>query len=115
MSKPYIQKDLGYPRTPTSAMLRVRFGNGEVYDVPAQIVADDRDSYYRLRHPNISTGGTVEYIQSGGSKGCLMKWLKYDMDWSEVEPYAVKVDVPPAKIDYQEMLSEADIEVVGEV
>ena len=39
-------KDLGYPRTPTDAKLRVEMPDNTLWDVPVQLIADSRDEHY---------------------------------------------------------------------
>ena len=47
MPKTYAQKDLGYPRSTTTAMFRVQMEDMTKWDVPVQIIADSRDDHYR--------------------------------------------------------------------
>ena len=104
--KPYTPLDLGYTRTPTSAKLRVRFSNGDTFDVPLQVVADDRDKHYQ-NHKEDTVGKKDGWL--------AVDWAENNMNWSELEPYAVKVDTPPVLFDYSEAWSEADLFVEGEV
>ena len=59
--KSYQAKKLGYKRTPTKTVVRVKFNNGDVFDVPAQIIADSRDENYADEKED-----TIGFIRSKG-------------------------------------------------
>ena len=80
--------DIGYPRKPTSAMIRVEMDN-DVWDVPAQLVADSRDAHYSTEKED-----TIGFIRDGSlDAGALHDWASNNMDWNDVEDYAVQIPV----------------------
>lgn len=113
MSEPhkYEQKDVGYPRTKTDAMLRVTFEeDGSVWDVPLQIVADSRDEHYGEK------SYTIGLIRADRlDKYTLTEWAINQMDWDEFEPYAVRVEMPPKKVNYIAAWMSADRKIVGKI
>ena len=93
-------KDLGYPRTPTTAQYRVTMPDGSVWAVPAQIIVDSRDENYAEDEED-----TVGAIQSGALNSYeIYDWAANNMNWSDVEDYAVKVSDRPELTgeDFQE-------------
>ena len=103
----YKQKNLGYKRTPTGAKLRVTFSNGEVWEVPAQVVVDSRDENYKSDEED--TAGSI--ADGGLSDYEVTDWASNNMDWSDMVPYAKRVGDPP-KIDYEGDWCNATKEVV---
>ncbi len=111
MTKPYTQRDLGYKRTPTSARMRVTFSNGEVFDVPLQIIADLRDWNYKDEEED-----TVEFAREHKvTRFNFHDWFSNNMNWSDVAEYAVKVDLPPMKFDYEADFCNCDKSIEGVV
>jgi hypothetical protein len=108
--KPYKAKSLGYKRTPTKAVIRAEFGNGEEWEFPAQAVADSRDASYA--HEEEDTIGSIR--EGGLDNSDLIDWLKNNMNWGDVAPYARKVEEPPA-LDLEEGWCDAECEVQGKV
>lgn len=109
--RPYTPRDLGYPRTPTSAFLRVTFPNGDTFDVPAQAVADSRDAHYADEQED-----TAGFIRAGSLRPYeLTDWASNNMDWSDLAPYAVRVEVPPPRVDYEAEWGNAEKMVRGRV
>ena len=97
-------KTFDYMRTPTPAKIRVTFSNGEVYDVPAQIVADDRDVHYVSDQED-----TIGFIRDGSlDKYALLDWVSNNMNWSDLASHAVKVEVPRQPFDYESDWGNAD-------
>jgi len=104
--KPYKQKDLGYQRALTSAAMRVTFSNGECYDVPLQIIADNRDEYYRREKED-----TVQYFRDGGlDKYDFTDWFVNNMNWSEVSDYAIRVAREQKPFDYESDIGRGNCE-----
>lgn len=93
--KKYVQKDLGYPRTPTNRLVLLTFSNGEQWAIPAQLVCDDRDQYYTKER----------LVESDSAADCedydIIDWLSNNMNWSDVKEYAEKLR-EPLRIDYEE-------------
>lgn len=93
----YQMKDLGYKRTPTTAVLRVRFSNDEVWDVPAQVIVDSRDENYADEEED--TAGSIAI--GGLSNYEIADWASNNMNWCDLAPYATKVIQPPKAFDYE--------------
>lgn len=91
--KKYKQKDLGYKRTPTDAMLRVTFANGEIWDVPAQVVVDSRDEHYKDEEEDTASQPDHDYE--------ITDWASNNMNWEDLSPYAKFVKQPPKVFDYE--------------
>ena len=109
MTQPYQQRMLGYPRTPTQAVIRVNFSNGEVWEVPAQLMADSRDANYADDKED-----TIGYIHAGALNAYhLVDWMSNNMDWSDLVDYARQLPVLPQKINYDIDFVNASKEVRG--
>ena len=109
MAKPYTMKDLGYKRTPTIAIRRVTMEDGSEWDVPVQIIVDSRDENYASEKED-----TIGFIREGSlSKGEVQDWASNNMNWSDVEDYAVKADTEPKEVDYQEGWCNGESKIVG--
>lgn len=108
--KKYEMKDLGYKRTPSSAMMWLREDNGRAWEFPVQLVADDRDSNYADEKED-----TVGFIKDGSlGRGELADWASNNMNWSDVADYAKCVaDADPP--DMEEVWGNADKIVKGEL
>jgi len=110
MAKTYQQKDLGYKRFATTAMMRCSFSNGERWDVPLQIIADDRDANYADERED-----TVGSVRAGSlDEYDFADWFSNNMDWSDVSEYAVKVkETEP--FDHEADFCNCDKEIEGKV
>lgn len=102
--KKYKQKDLGYERKPTDAMLRVTFANGEIWEIPAQVIVDDRDNQYKDEEED--TAGQEDHDYE------ITDWASNNMNWSDLEPYAKFVKQPPKAFDYEAGWCNAEKKVV---
>ncbi len=111
MPKPYQMLDLGYQRTPTSATLRVTMPDGTMWDVSLQVVVDSRDKHYQSEQED-----TVGFIRNGGlSRFELYDWAGNNMNWEDLEPYAVLVPQEKVEIDYAKEWVEAEKDIFGNV
>ncbi len=94
----YQQKDLGYKRTKTAALIRIEFTNGEQFTFPAQGIADDRDENYADEKED-----TICFIRNCGlGEYDLWDWAVNNMNWSDVAPYATELQRKPQPVDYQD-------------
>lgn len=107
----YKMKDLGYERTPTSAIYRVEMTDGSLWDVPVQVIADSRDEFYREH--NEDTIGSIRDGTMDSSE--IADWAQNDMNWSDVKEFAVKAEAKPKKIDWEEGWTNGEKEIVGEL
>lgn len=107
----YTMKDLGYKRTPTSAVYRVEMDDGSKWDVPVQVIADSRDENYREDEED-----TVGFIRAGSlSAAEIQDWAGNNMNWSDVAEYATRAVVPPKKVDWEDGWANGEKEIVGEI
>ncbi len=114
--KPYIQKDLGYPRTPTTAKLRVTMPDGSIWAVPVQIVADSRDAWFNAEQKSdgCKEDTVKECRDCNQDEDDLADWAENNMDWIDVVPYAERV-IGTGPPDYQEGWVNGDKQIVGEI
>lgn len=110
MENIYEMKDLGYKRTPTAAIYRVEMGDGSKWDVPVQAIADSRDENYKEDDED-----TIGSIRSGGLPPYeINDWAGNNMNWSDVEQFAVPVPASELKKPgYQEGWTNGEKEIVG--
>lgn len=107
----YVMKDLGYTRTPTSAMYRVTMEDGSLWDVPLQAIADSRDEHYQEDEED-----TIGFIRSGSLPQYEIRdWAGNNMNWEDISDYAVRTEVAPKKIDWQEGWVSGEKEIVGTI
>ena len=109
--KTYKQKDLGYKRTHTKAWYRVTFDNGEAWEVPVQCIVDSRDENY---------AGDKEDTAGSVGDGSLdpydiTDWAANNMNWSDVEDYARKVETKPKPPDWEDGWMNGEKEIIGDV
>lgn len=96
--KNYVMKDLGYPRTATDAAYRIEMPDDSVWSVPVQLIVDDRDQHYSDEKED-----TIGYVLDGSlSEYEIKDWARNNMNWSDVSDYALKLDRPTPKVDYQD-------------
>lgn len=107
----YEMKDLGYKRTPTEAMFRVEMGDGSLWDVPVQMIADSRDKHYRDDGED-----TVGFIRDGGLGDYeIHDWAGNNMNWSDVKAFAVRAPSKPQKVDWEDGWANGEKEIIGSV
>ena len=100
--------------------LRVRFSNGEEYDIPAEFIARERAEYYVTR--DIDRGDTkeedckkeiqaeIEFALKDDSE--IVDWAFNNMDWEDVKEVAQKVEVEPEKINYEREWCNIDHDII---
>ena len=111
MASEYVMKDLGYKRTPTKAVYRVVMSNGEVWHVPVQVIADNRDENYADDQED-----TIGFILKGSLHiSNIEDWASNNMNWDDVKAYAVKFEVDPPECDYEDGWCNGDKEIVGRI
>lgn len=91
----------------TKKVLRVEMPDGSEWDVPAEIIADNRASYYAslggLKPPTEAWDKVYkeDFEDTLQDDDLLLEWAANQMDWLEVEEHAIKVSEPTGA-DYQE-------------
>lgn len=88
--------------------LRVTMPDLSTWDVPAQIIAENRARYYAKRASGEESGAEYEKVHEA-ELACglhdddeILDWAANNMNWSDVEAYAVRLELPAVKVDYQE-------------
>lgn len=105
--------------TKKAKALRIKFDNGDLFDVPALDIAKNRASHYaqmdldRGEVEDYDTAFQTEIDYAMGDPSELKDWMENNMDWSEIEPIAKKVSNAPAP-KYSEMFADAEIRVMLE-
>lgn len=92
-------------------ILKIRFSNGELFTVPARIIAENRAEYYSSidGYDKGSNEWEAEVQNALNDEFILQDWIGNDMDWSDIEPYVQKLD--DEEFDYEDEWSEAEIEM----
>lgn len=91
--------------------LRVTMNDGTRWDVPAEVIAQNRAKYYAEIDP--TTTLEEEYSYAMEDDGELMDWAANNMNWEDVEKYAVRApDAPKEAPDYQEGWVNGEKEIV---
>lgn len=100
-----------------SKFLRVTMSDGSNWDVPAEIIADNRAKHYAKADSGTESGPeydkeyAAEYEYTLNDAAELKDWAANNMDWNEVAGKAIWVTDKP-KIDYQEGWVNGDREIV---
>lgn len=89
--------------------LRITMTDGSKWDVPALLIAEDRAKYYAKVDPDTTYKEEFEFTMSDDFQ--LIDWAANNMDWDDVEKFAVKVADPP-KPDFQESWINGEKEIV---
>ena len=96
--------------------LKIRFPNGDLYTVPARIIARDRADYYaKIDGYEIADNDWVrEFDYAMEDEFELKDWLAGNMDWCDLEPHATKVDEKGSETYYEDHLGEAELKMCTE-
>lgn len=98
MPEPYQMKDFGYERKPAVGNLVVSFSNGEKWAVPLQVICDSRDENYKDDEED-----TFKFVTEGGlTPYDIEDWAAGNMNWSDLAPYATKINSPTPHFDYED-------------
>ena len=78
-----------------SKQIEITFSNGDVYSVPAEVVAKDRAEYYAEKFEGEE--GTYEEIIENEMKAIndkweILDWVSNQMNWEDVEDDAEYVE-----------------------
>ena len=84
-------------------VINIHFPNGEVYQIAAEVVSNNRDAYYKEEEDEIVEDSYEDFE--------LYDWLQNNMDWDDIAPHAVKIE-DPDEPDYHLMFRDAEIEVL---
>ena len=101
--------------------LRIEMPDGSKWDVPANIIADNRAKYYADKESTSKNPYDKIYkeefeitMEKGDDNYYELKdWASNNMDWKYVSDKAIKVGTPNEKdVDYQEGWMNGEKEVV---
>lgn len=109
-----------------SKFIEVVFDDG-IYHIPAEVIAVDRASYYAKSdtesgyiygddQEEYKKVYDVEYNITLNDDYELMDWLRNNMNWKQLEPYASKVsergNSPSHKTQWRDEVTEGRIKIV---
>lgn len=101
-----------YKRTPAPKGMGVvvEFENNDRFFIPAQAIADDRDENYASDEED-----TIGFILAGSLDGYdLTDWLSNNMNWEDVEEFAVKLKPKEEPFTYDDGWGSAEKDYVKE-
>jgi hypothetical protein len=91
--------------------LRVTMPDGSQWDIPAEIVADDRAKYYAKIDTDTTYKEEYEYTLSDDSE--IFDWAANNMNWDDVKDHAVKVsEYHMTAADFQEGWVNGEKEII---
>lgn len=80
-------------------MLQVKFRNGEVKEIPVQVIAANRAEYYSATDENTTYQEEYDFIMDDENEA--LDWFVNNMYWKDVEKEAVDVS-KAEELDYSE-------------
>jgi len=88
--------------------IRIEMEDGSKWDVPLNIVAENKANYYCESIAEFEREKTL--VMNVESEG--IDWLQNNMDWDDVKSVAVRVEseIP----DYNKMMVNADMKIIDE-
>jgi hypothetical protein len=92
--------------------LKVRFSNGDMFEIPARVIAENRANYYAdLDGYEINSNEwEAEIISALNDEFEIEDWAANNMNWNELAPYARRID-SDKEFDYDDGWTDADIEL----
>lgn len=98
-------------------VISVKFPNGEIWHIPAGVVAANRAAYYSeldfargdVDDRDAAYNDELEYALSDDAE--LLDYFRNNMDWNEVQAHAVKVPAVVSEYDYAEEFDNATFTV----
>lgn len=76
--------------------IRITMPDGSLWDVPADIVADNRAEYYK------EDGYDDEFQYAMEDDSILFDWAAGNMNWDDVKEYATQFFPPDTEANFQE-------------
>lgn len=80
----------------------VTMENGDVYGVPAEIIADDYAKYYESTGEDYQENYDAMMHWFHTDDYDFADWAKGNMNWDDVKDHAVLIDSHKKKLDFQE-------------
>lgn len=93
----------------------ITFENGDVFTVPANVIALNRTEYYSS--VDGFEKGSEEWdreFEHSMTTDEILDWIQNDMNWSDLEPHATKVE-DNDEPDYDHMFTRAQIKYKGKI
>jgi hypothetical protein len=90
--------------------LRVTMPNGQKYDIPAKVIANNRATYYADKEGKGKY--QEEYDFTLNDKFELQDWAANNMNWEDVEDLAELVKENKQKVDFQEGWINGEKEII---
>lgn len=92
--------------------IKVVFSNGEVYKVPATIVAKDRANYYAKNTKDDAKEVYEEELQNTLNDDFeIIDWAQNNMNWEEVAEHAVRF-YDESKIDFHKEWISNELDII---
>lgn len=94
-------------------VVEIIFPNGEIFEVPADVIATNRTTYYSNEKGKEFINGSnrwVEIYEKSMTEDMLYYWVSKIMEWEELAPYAVKLD-RRVVFDYNKLFHDAEFEL----
>jgi hypothetical protein len=91
-------------------VIEITFPNGDVYTIPAELIAQKRTEYYAENDG--FEKDSIDWIKEfdiSMAPSELYDWLQNDMDWADVKDHATKME--SSEPDYNSMWFDAEFEV----
>jgi len=91
--------------------VKIIFPNGDIFYVPARVIAENRADYYStVDGYEIGSNEWQSEVDLGiNSEFEIEDWMRNNMNWSDLEPYATKEEEYD-EMDYDDNYEEADIQ-----
>ncbi|HPI81815.1 MAG TPA: hypothetical protein PK122_01080 [Candidatus Paceibacterota bacterium] len=92
--------------------IKIQFPNGDIFFVPSQVIAENRANYYSsVDGYEIGSNEWLEEVDYAlNSEYEIEDWLRNNMNWSDLEPYATREE-EYEDIDYEEDFPDVSIEM----
>lgn len=93
-----------------ATVMQIKFPNGDVYHVPAEVIATHRTTYYS--HIDGYEKGSAEWAEEfdlSMGRGELLDWIGNNMNWEDFAEHAVLQ--PQTQVTYDPSANWNDAEV----
>lgn len=92
--------------------LKVRFSNGDLFAIPARVIAEDRANYYAdLDGYDLNSNEwEAEIVYALNDDYEIEDWAANNMNWSDLEPHSKRIN-SDEEFDYDDGWTDADIEL----
>lgn len=90
--------------------IQIKFSNGNVYEIPATLVADNRAKHYSYQEGKEVYKQEFQYTISDNF--ILLDWLQNNMNWNDVKDHVTLIGTQ--ELDYSLEFANAESVVVNE-